>query len=125
MPGGTFTVTGMSASEPAGNRQFGPYSIQGTLVVGETLAIPLASGDNTITVPASGQAVAVWIVPPTSWTTSPGPTLLLRTNLNASDTGLPWNSLLPFGPYPLASGVTALIVNANGAQASPLTFVFI
>ena len=44
-------VEGLSASEPAGQRTLGPLSIPGTVIVGETLALALASGDNTITVP--------------------------------------------------------------------------
>ena len=36
---GTFTLTGLSASEPQGERVFGPATIVGEVVIGETLAL--------------------------------------------------------------------------------------
>lgn len=117
---GSLTITGLSATEPAGQRTFGPMTIQGTVTIGETLAVPLASGDNTFSIPAG--AVACWLVPPATG----GVALKVRTSSNASDAGLPVSSALPFGPYCFPASVPAsLIVNAAGAQASPLSIVFI
>jgi hypothetical protein len=117
---GTFTVTGLSASEATGERIFGPISIVGTQVVGETLAASLGIGDNTFAVPAG--AVAVWIQGPTNGAV----TLTLRTNLNSSDAGMPINGTgnPTIYPFPLVAPST-LILNASGAQAAPLTIAFI
>lgn len=120
MAGGTLTVSGMSASEPAGQRTFGPLTIQGTQVIAESLWVPLASGDNTFAVPAS--ATAVMIIPPLLGTVA----IKLRTNLNAADVGLPLNTgQLPF-VYPFPAVIpTSLIINAAGAQVTPISIVFI
>lgn len=117
---GSFTVTGLSASEPAGQRVFGPETIIGTQVIGETLAVPLSMGDNTFTVPAA--SVAAWIQAPTNGSS----TLLLRTNLNSGDTGLPINGtgypiIYPFPTTPPST----FIINASAAQAAPTTIAFI
>lgn len=117
---GTFTIAGMSAGEPAGQRTFGPITIQGVTVIGETLDVPLASGDNTFAIPAL--SVACWIIPPPTGTAA----LKVRTTANASDAGLPVSPILPFGPYCFPAPLpTSLIVNASAAQALPLTIVFI
>ncbi len=121
MSGGTFTVTGLSASEPTGQRVFGPETITGNQVIGETLAVPLSLGDNTFTVPAG--SVAAWIQAPVNGTA----TLLLRTNLNSSpDLGLPINGTgFPIiYPFPLTPPST-LIINASGAVSAPTSIVFI
>lgn len=120
MAAGTFTVTGLSASEPTGQRVFGPLTIQGTQVVGETLAAPLIQGDNAFSVPVG--AVAAWIQAPVNGAV----TLKLRTDQNSSDAGLPIN---PTGspviyPFPTTAPVT-LFINASGAQSAPLTIAFI
>lgn len=117
---GTFTVTGMSASEPSGQRRFGPITIEGSTIIGETLGVSLSNGDNAFSIPTG--AVACWIVPAAVG----GVSLTVRTSANASDAGLPISSLLPFGPYCFSTPTPAsLIVRAGGAQASPLTIVFI
>lgn len=120
MSGGTFTVTGLSASEPTGQRVFGPETIIGTQVIGETLAVPLSLGDNTFTVPAG--SVAAWVQAPVNGAA----TLLLRTNLNSGDTGLPVNGTgYPLiYPFPLTPPST-LIINASAAQPGPTSIVFI
>lgn len=117
---GTLTISGMSSGENAGQRTFGPLTITGTTIIGETLAVSLASGDNTFTVPTG--AVAALIIAPTSGAV----VLKLRTNTNSGDAGL----VLPSASLPVvyafpATAPTSLIVNAASAQAAPLTIVFI
>lgn len=120
MAGGSLTITGLSASEPSGYRTFGPITIQGTVVIGETLEVPLVSGDNTFAIP--DQATACWIIPPTQGTVA----LTIRTSANSGDAGLPISAQMPFGPFCFPATVPAsLIVNASAVQASPLSIVFI
>jgi hypothetical protein len=120
MAGGTFTIVGLAASEPAGQRTFGPLTIQGTQVVGETLEVPLVSGDNTFAVPVG--AVAVMVIPPTTGTVA----LKLRTNTNAADGGLVLPSVNMPMVYPFPpTAPTSLIVNSSAPQTAPLTVVFI
>jgi hypothetical protein len=120
MAAGTFTISGLSASEPSGERVFGPTTITGTQVVGETLAVPLGQGDNTFAIPAG--AVAAWIQAPVNGSV----TLTLRTNLNQNDAGMPINGTgaPTIYPFPVSAPGT-LIVNSSGPQASPLTIAFI
>jgi hypothetical protein len=117
---GTIVVSGSSNSEPVGSRTFGPLSIAGSAVIGETIASALASGDNTFTVPAG--AVAALIMPPVGGTAA----LKVRTSLNNTDGGLPINA----GPLPLvyafpAAAPTSLIINASALQATFLNIAFI
>ena len=86
MPG-TFTVSGLSSSEPSGSSIVGPITYVGNVVVGEKLAVPLASGDNTYTVP-SGSGACLIVAP--SNTTA---TIKYRTSLNGGDIGLPISGL--------------------------------
>ena len=112
---GTVTITGLSASEPTGQRTLGPISIQGSVVIGDTSAGALNSGDNTIAVPAG--AVGVVIVPPTTGTA----TLKYRTSLNSGDTGLPISASQPFVhvfPSPIP---TSIIINASTSQSAFLS----
>ena len=112
---GTVSITGLSASEPTGQRTLGPLSIQGTVVVGDTQSQALSSGDNTINIPAG--AVGVVVVPPSTGTA----TLKYRTSLNSSDTGLPISPAQPFVhvfPSPIP---TAIIINANTSQSAFLS----
>lgn len=120
MASGTITVTGLSASEPAGEREFGPLTIVGTQVIGETLAVPLAQGDNTFSVPAA--SVAALIIAPANGAAN----LTLRTNLNSGDAGLPFNGVgAPF-VYPFGSSTpSSFIINSSAAQSAPLTIAFI
>jgi len=116
---GTLNITGLSATEPAGSRQIGPITIQGTVVIGETLATPLTIGDNRFTVPAG--TVAALIIPPTASTAE----LKLRTSANEADTGL---LISPANPtvYSLPAAIpTSLIIHASAAVSSPLTIVYI
>ena len=119
MAGGTFTISGLSASEPAGQRTFGPLTIVGSGVVGETLEVPLVNGDNTFAVPAN--AVAVLIIAPTNGAA----TLKLRTSANSGDAGLPINGVgLPM-VFPFTTAPTSIIINSSAIQAAPLTLAFI
>ena len=117
---GTFTITGLSASEPTGERVLGPITIQGSQVVGETLSLSLVMGDNTVVVPSG--ATAVWIQAPVTGAV----TLTLRTNLNSGDTGLPINGTgsPTIYPFPL-SAPSSIIINASAAQTPALSVVFI
>jgi len=116
---GTLTISGMSASEPAGQRQIGPITIPGTQVVGETLAGPLLAGDNTFAIP--GAATACLVIPPALGTV----VLTLRTSANIGDGGLPLNPTLPLlycFPQPVP---TSLVVNASAGQGAIFSIVFI
>lgn len=116
---GTITVTGLSASEPAGERIFGPWSIQGTQAIGETLAVLLAEGDNTFAVPVG--AVACVILGPVNGTSL----LKVRTSANSADAGLPINGAgMPF-VYPFSSAPGSLTIHSSAAQSTPLTILFI
>jgi hypothetical protein len=117
---GSLTITGLSATEPAGQRTFGPLSIMGKVVIGETLEVPLSSGDNTFSVPVG--AVACLLIPPENGTA----VLKLRTSLNSTDGGLPINAgAAPFVyPFPSTPPVS-LIVNSSGPQSAPLTVAFV
>ena len=120
MAAGSLTITGLSSSEPTGERVLGPVTIQGSQVIGETLALALAQGDNTVVVPAG--SVACWIQAPVNGSA----TLTVRTNLNSADAGLPINGTgFPFiYPFP-ASAPSSLIINASASQATFLSIVFI
>jgi hypothetical protein len=117
---GTLTVTGLSAGEPAGEREIGPLTITGATVIGETFSAPLSSGDNTFAVPSG--AVAALIVPPANSTVA----VKVRTSLNASDAGLPINAgnLPMVYPFP-ATAPTSLIVNAASGTTGAFTIAFI
>lgn len=118
--GGTLTISGMSSSEPAGQRVFGPQTITGATTIGETLSVPLASGDNTFQVPQG--SIAAYIIGPVNNTA----TLLIRTSLNSSDAGLPINSAgAPFVYAFPAAAPTSLIINSASAVSSFTTIVFI
>ncbi len=116
---GTLTIAGSSATEAAGERIFGPLTIVGKVVIGETLATPLVAGDNVFNVPAG--AVACLLVPPAN----AAAVLRVRTSLNGADGGLPISSANPM-VYPLpAPAPASLIVNSSAVQSAPLTVAFI
>jgi hypothetical protein len=115
---GTVTLTGLSAGEPAGERNLGPLSIEGAVVIGETIAVPLSSGDNTFTVPLS--AIGVIVIPPSTGTAA----LTYRTSANSSDAGLPLSPYEPFMHTFSTSPPTSVIVNASSSQASATTLWF-
>lgn len=120
MAAGTFTITGLSSSEPTGERVLGPVTIQGSQVIGETLAISLTSGDNTVAVPSG--AVAAWLQAPINGSA----TLTVRTNLNSTDAGLPINATgFPFIYSFPASAPATLIINASAGQPSFFSVAFI
>ena len=108
---GTFTVAGLASGLATGSKLMGPLTITGTAVVGETLDLNLSSGDTTVTIPPN--AVAAWIVPPSTNTQA----LKVRTSANSGDAGLPISATDPFGPYSfraVSPAPTTLIVNAAG-----------
>lgn len=116
---GTFTWAGMSAGEPAGERVFGPITIQGAVVIGDTFSGPLAMGDNTISVPTGATAVAV--ITPTNNTTA----IKFRTNSNSGDAGLPLCSAGLFVYQFPSTAPTSVILNAASAVSAFTTVVFI
>jgi hypothetical protein len=118
---GSFTITGLSATEPSGQRVFGPLSVQGNVVVGETLEVPLAAGDNSFIIPAG--AVAYLLIPPENGTA----VLKVRTSANSGDAGLPINGgAVPFiHAFPAGAAPVSLIVNSSAPQSAPLTIAFI
>lgn len=116
----TLTVSGMSGGLPSGMKTIGPVSMVGVKVVGGITDASLISGDNTFSVPAG--AVAVVIFPGTT----PAATIKVRTNLNASDAGLPISpyTALGWAAWPLPSGTTSVILNSSGSVAGvELSFI--
>ena len=116
MANGSFTITGLSATEPAGERKFGPISIMGGAVIGETLETVLASGENTVTVPTG--ATAVLIVPPESGSAE------LKLKSKSSDTGIVISESNPT-LWSFKLGITSFIVVSGSAGSKPATFAFI
>lgn len=109
---GTVTISGLSASEPAGQRVLGPLSIQGTVVIGDTVSESLNSGDNTIVVPSG--SVGVVVVPPSTGSAA----LKYRTSLNSGDAGLPISPSAPsIHTFP-SPAPTSIILNASTGQAA-------
>lgn len=115
---GSFTVMGLAAGLLTGAKTIGPLTITGTSTVGEILEVNLASGDNTVTIPPN--AIAVWIVPPSTNTQ----TLKVRTNLD-SGTGIQVSAGDPFGPFSFRGlSPTSLIINAGGSVSGvELSFI--
>jgi hypothetical protein len=109
---GTLTTSGMAAGLLSGQKTIGPQTMVGINPVGTITDITLASGDNTIAVPAGAEtATAVLIVFPTTNAAE----LKIRTNLNSADGGLPVG-LLGYMVFPLYAGTTAIVVNAAAAS---------
>ena len=120
MAGASFVISGMSAGEPSGQRVFGPLSVTNTATVGETLAVALASGDNTFTVPTG--SVACMVIPPTNNSTA----IKFRCSLNSGDAGLPLNpGALPFMYVFPSSAPTTVILNSASSVSTLTTIVFI
>ena len=120
MAGATFTIMGMSAGEPQGQRVFGPLTISNTAVVGETLSVALSSGDNTYTVPTG--SVAVMIIPPANNSTA----IKFRTSQNSGDTGLSLNpGSIPFVYAFPSSAPSSVILNAGSSVSALTTIAFI
>lgn len=108
---GTLTIAGTAPGLLTGQKTIGPVTMTGASVIGTVTDLTLASGDNTIAVPAG--ATAVMIELPATGTVQ----LKLRTNLNAADGGT------PFGPtgyvvWPVYTGTTSLIINAASATGA-------
>jgi hypothetical protein len=115
---GSLIISGHSATEPAGERNFGPISIIGK-AVGETLASPLQMGDNRFTIPT--EMVAALIIPPTGVSAE----IRVRTNSNESDAGLLISESNPT-LYSLPATIpTVLIVHASAATATPISIAFV
>ena len=109
---GNITLSGLSASEPAGQRVLGPISIQGSIVIGDTFSGGLSSGDNVINIPAG--AVGVVIIPPSTGAA----VLKYRTSANSGDAGLPISPNQPF-VHVFASPIpTTVTINASTGQTA-------
>jgi hypothetical protein len=106
------TISGNDPGGPAGPRTLGPITVPGSTEIDETFVEALASGDNTIIVPAG--ATGAVILPPATGTA----TLKLRTNQNSSDGGLVLSSTLPFTYTFPATPPTSLIINASAAETA-------
>lgn len=116
---GTVTISGMSAGEPAGQRVFGPFTITGAMVIGETLSLLLAAGDNDITVPEG--AIGVIVIPPANNSAA----LTYRTSLNADDSGLPLDpAQVPFVHVFPSSAPSGIVLNSQGALSAFTTVFF-
>lgn len=115
---GTITVTGLSAGLPGGEIVSGPVTITGTSLVGELTGSSLAVGDNVFPVPSGAVAVAVFLGE------APAATVRARTNLNASDAGLPISPYAGLGcaVLPLPVGVSSLTLNASATVANAQLF---
>lgn len=114
---GTLTVGGLAAGLLTGEKVIGPLTDTGSAVVGQIIDIPLASGDNTISVPTGATHVLIEL-PATN-----ALQLKIRTNLNSGDAGM------PIGPtgwvkLPLYTGTTSVIINAAGSSGvAEATFI--
>ena len=113
---GTITIGGSAQGLTSGAKTIGPLTIVGAVVLGEVHDQTLASGDNTVTVPAT--ATAVVIAPPNSGTIS------LKLKGIAGDTGISispkYPTVLPFDPAHLPA---TFILNAGGTVTVELTFI--
>lgn len=108
---GTLTVGGLASGLLTGQKIIGPLTDTGSATVGQVTDLSLASGDNTLSVPAGATHVLIEL-PATN-----ALELKIRSNLNASDGGL------PIGPtgwvkVPLFTGTTSLIINAAGSTGT-------
>lgn len=118
---GTLTISGMAAGLPFGEEIIGPLSMMGGTVVGQVDDASLAVGDNSFSVPVG--SLAVLIVLGSAGVPS---AVTVRTNANATDTGLPVApfSNVGFVVVPVPSGVTTVILNASAVVAG-VSLVFI
>lgn len=115
---GSFTLTGMAAGLLSGQKIIGPNTMTGGEIVGQISDATLATGDNTFSVPTGAVAVAVFL--PAANTTE----ITVRTNLNASDGGLPVGPAGPWFVFPFFPGTTSVILNAAaGGAVVELTFI--
>lgn len=108
MPG-VFTLTGTTGLIPGGQGTLTSQTISGNVGIGEILALALASGDNTITVPAG--SVGVTVIPPFGNTTA----IKYRTSLGVSP-GEPINPGNGFFTHNFpATAPTSVILNAGSS----------
>jgi hypothetical protein len=112
---GSLTVGGLATGLPTGQKQIGPLTMQGSALIGTTLDVTLATGDNTLAVPANAAAVVLAV--PSNNTA----TLKVRTNADSGGLSL---GLSGFLVVPLPAGATSVIVNASaGGTQVEATFI--
>lgn len=103
-----WTVSALAAGLPGGQSINETYTIVGANVIGETLSLNLASGDNTIAVPSGAISVGI-VLPNTN-----NQTVKFRTSLNSTDAGLTLSATDQFGPYVFRGlTVASIILNAS------------
>ena len=116
---GTFTITGMAAGLPSGEKIIGPISATGNGVIGTIIDVQLASGDNTFSIPTG--AVSVLVVFPQALTQ----TVKVRTNADTGGCQIAPQSAAYYAVLPLPSTATSLILNASGAVTLTTEITFI
>ncbi len=107
MPAAVVTISGAKINLPSGTEAIGPLTISNPTSGGAVTVLTTASGDNTVTVPASTY-VGVVIVPPYGNTTA------LKLKGAGGDTGIvihPSNPTL----YSFPAGTANFILNAAGS----------
>lgn len=114
---GSLTIGGMSAGLLSGEKIIGPITMEGNRVIGQIDDVPLVVGDNTILAPPGKTAVCIAFTPAFE-----APEVRIRTNLNASDSGLPILAT-GFSAFTLPAGVTSLILHAAAAAVVELSFI--
>ena len=112
---GTLTVSGLVAGLLSGEKVIGPETMTGSATVGEIADVSFAAGDTTVSVPAG--ASVVLLVLPESNTQQ----LAVRTNLDAG-TGMSIGDQ-GYVVFPIATGVTALVVSAGAAGVLEASFL--
>ncbi len=108
---GTMTYIGMAAGLPGGVNVFGPVTTTANNTIPARFPLALLTGDNTVDIPAGSTSYCIILPQGTTQT------VLLRTNLNASDKGVPINSTaaqLPWTKSDVVTGMTQLILNCSG-----------
>ena len=118
---GSFTWSGLSAGEPAGERIFGPVTTVGKAVIGETIQTQLAIGANVFSVPP--ESAAVTIIPSLGNEAA----LKIKTSANPSDAGLPiCESASPFMlPFPTSATPSTITITASAATSQAVSIIFI
>jgi hypothetical protein len=114
---GQLTIGGQSAGMLSGSKEIGPITMQGNAIVGQVSDVQLVVGDSTIPVPAGKTAVCIAFTP----AFEPGE-VKIRTNLNASDAGLPILAT-GFTVFPIPAAVTSLILHATAVANVELSFI--
>lgn len=106
---GTMTIGGSSSGLPGGQMVIGPVTTTGNSVIGEKLAVTLASGDNTFAIPLGSTCVAVFLP------NNAAVTVKFRTNSNISDGGtvIAPVSVIPWFKKDVIAGETSVVLNAS------------